>query len=221
MYSHDSKFSKSMKRFRVRSLSPPPPPACLVLTPLLPPPGQPFGIHHKLLSVLTGKYKLCFNFSLSLIAISHKMYQLYTLVSPARFSRVRLCATVWTMACRALLSTGFSRQEYWSGLPHPPPGNLPNPGLNLRLLHLLHWQVCSLPPVPLGKSLFTVYLLLNHLITVLDDLEFFSVGVESTGHSFSQLHGSRVAGRGNPLPGPHEWAFIKHSEMNYPRRYMC
>ena len=39
------------------------------------------------------------------------------------------------------LSVGFSRQEYWSGLPFPSPGYLPNPSL----LHLLHWQEDSLP----------------------------------------------------------------------------
>ena len=37
--------------------------------------------------------------------------------------------TPWTAACQALLSVGFSRQEYWSGLPCPPPGDLPNPGI--------------------------------------------------------------------------------------------
>ena len=45
----------------------------------------------------------------------------------SRFSHVRLCATPWTVAHLAPLSVGFSRQEYWSGLPCPPPGDLPNP----------------------------------------------------------------------------------------------
>ena len=36
--------------------------------------------------------------------------------------------TPWTVAHQAPLSMGFSRQEYWSGLPFPPPGDLPNPG---------------------------------------------------------------------------------------------
>ena len=44
------------------------------------------------------------------------------------FSRVRLCSTLWTIAHQAPLSMGFSRQEYYSGLPCPPAGNLPNPG---------------------------------------------------------------------------------------------
>ena len=45
------------------------------------------------------------------------------------FSRVLLCAILWTAARQAPLSMGFSRQEYWSGLPFPTPGNLPNPGM--------------------------------------------------------------------------------------------
>ena len=47
------------------------------------------------------------------------------------FTRVWHFATAWTVACPAPLSTGFSRQEYWSGLPCPPPGHLPNPGIEL------------------------------------------------------------------------------------------
>ena len=44
-------------------------------------------------------------------------------------SCVRLFATLWTVAYQALLSMGFSRQEYWSGVPFPSPGDLPNPGI--------------------------------------------------------------------------------------------
>ena len=44
------------------------------------------------------------------------------------FSRIRLFATVWTVACEVPLSMGFSRQEYWSGWPLPPPGHLPDRG---------------------------------------------------------------------------------------------
>ena len=45
------------------------------------------------------------------------------------FSLVRLFATPWTVACQVPLSMGFPRQEYWSVLPFPPPGDLPNPGI--------------------------------------------------------------------------------------------
>ena len=44
-------------------------------------------------------------------------------------SHVLLFATLWTVACQAPLSMGFSRQEYWSGLPFPSPGDLPDPGI--------------------------------------------------------------------------------------------
>ena len=44
---------------------------------------------------------------------------------------VRLFATPGTVSHQAPLSMGFSRQEYWSGLPCPPPGDLPNPGIKL------------------------------------------------------------------------------------------
>ena len=48
-------------------------------------------------------------------------------------SRVRLFETQWTVAHHALLSMGFSRQEYWSGFPFPSPEDLPNPGIEPRL----------------------------------------------------------------------------------------
>ena len=45
------------------------------------------------------------------------------------FSSVQFFATPWTVACQPPLSMGFSRQEYWSELPCPPPGDLPDPGI--------------------------------------------------------------------------------------------
>ena len=45
------------------------------------------------------------------------------------FSHVQLFTHLWTLARQALLSMGFSRQEYWSGLPCPPPGDLPDSGI--------------------------------------------------------------------------------------------
>ena len=44
-------------------------------------------------------------------------------------SRVQLFATPWSVAHQAPLSMGFPRQEYWSGLSFPPPGDLPDPGI--------------------------------------------------------------------------------------------
>ena len=54
----------------------------------------------------------------------------------------------WTVAHQAPLSMGFSRQEYWSGLPCPPPGDLPNPGIETRSFAV---QAGSLPSEPPGK----------------------------------------------------------------------
>ena len=62
-----------------------------------------------------------------------------------------------------LLSMEFSRQEYLSGLPFPPPGGLPDPRIS-SLLCLLHWQADSLPSEPPGKS-YSKKLL--HLITTM------------------------------------------------------
>ena len=50
------------------------------------------------------------------------------------FSHVWLFTTSWTIACPAPLSMGFSRQEYWSGLPCSPSGDLPDPGIELSSL---------------------------------------------------------------------------------------
>ena len=56
---------------------------------------------------------------------------------------------LWTVARQAPLSMGFSRQEYRSGLPCPPPGDLPNPGLELNISYIFPcWQAGSLPLVP-------------------------------------------------------------------------
>ena len=76
------------------------------------------------------------------------------------YSTVRMCpvtsvtsnsGTPWTAARQAPLSMGSSRQEYWGGLPCPPPGGLTQ-GRNMHFLGLLHWQVGSLPLAQLGNS---------------------------------------------------------------------
>ena len=71
-------------------------------------------------------------------------------------------ATPWTVGHQAPLSMGFSRQEYWSGLPGPPPGDLPNPGIKPESPTL---QVDSLPAELSGKPRGTsiVYQLSEHM----------------------------------------------------------
>ena len=63
-------------------------------------------------------------------------------------SLVQLFATPWTVAYKAPPSMGFSRQEYWSGLPFPSPGDLPDPGIELESPAL---QAHALPSEPPGK----------------------------------------------------------------------
>ena len=64
-------------------------------------------------------------------------------------SRVLLLATPWTVAYKALLSMEFSRQEYWSGLPFPSPGALPDPEIEPRSPTL---QADALPSEARSKS---------------------------------------------------------------------
>ena len=67
-------------------------------------------------------------------------------------SRVRLFATPWTVARQAPLSVQFSRQEYWSGFPFPPPGDLPDTGMEPTSPVL---QADSLPPSHQGSPTWT------------------------------------------------------------------
>ena len=66
------------------------------------------------------------------------------------FSRVRLFATPWTVAYQSPQSMGFSRQEYWSTLPFPSPGDLPNPGIKSASPAL---QADALPSEPPGNMI--------------------------------------------------------------------
>ena len=63
-------------------------------------------------------------------------------------SSVQLFATPWTIAYQAPPSMGISRQEYWSGLPFPSPGELPDPGIKLASPEL---EADTLPSEPPGK----------------------------------------------------------------------
>ena len=87
----------------------------------------------------------------------------------SRLSHVRLFVTLWTVAHQAPLSMGFSRQEYWSGLPYPPPGDLPYPGTEPRSL---------LSPVLAGRFFSTSTTLVVFMIlfsSVKASFSFFSV----------------------------------------------
>ena len=81
--------------------------------------------------------------------VRRKSSSLLTLKSESEVSHIRLFETPWTVAHRAPPSMGFSRQEYWSGLPFPSPGDLSNPGIELGSPTL---QADTLPSEPPGKS---------------------------------------------------------------------
>ena len=71
----------------------------------------------------------------------------------AVFSHVQLFEIPWTEAHQAPLSMEFSRHKYWSELPCPPPGDLPDPRIQPASLSLLHWQADSLLLHHLGSPL--------------------------------------------------------------------
>ena len=71
------------------------------------------------------------------------------------FSCILLFVILWTVACQAPLSMGFSRQGYWSGVQF----SFPTQGPNLCFLHLLHWQVNSLPLSHLGSPLYVIHVI--------------------------------------------------------------
>ena len=75
----------------------------------------------------TGLFKIIFHLSQTTVVCCDYRCLICACVL-SRFNCVRLFDP-WTVICQAPLSMGFSRQEYWSGLPCPPPGDLPDSGL--------------------------------------------------------------------------------------------
>ena len=71
----------------------------------------------------------------------------------SHFNHIWLFVILWTVACQAPLSMGFSRQEYWSGLPCPPAGDLPDPGIEPMCLTSPALVANSLPLEPPGKPM--------------------------------------------------------------------
>ena len=80
------------------------------------------------MSVVSGNLRLSQIFRVKTVAAS-PMQVLKVKVKVKSLSHVRLFATPWTVAYQASTSMGFSRQEYWNGLPFPSPEDLPDPGI--------------------------------------------------------------------------------------------
>ena len=103
-------------------------------------------------------------------------------------SHVQLFETPWIIAHQAPMFMGFSRHEYWSGLPFSPPGDLPDPGIETCLLGPLHWQVGSLPLAPPGK--------LDATSTYLE------IGLSCPLGTSPKLHQSLLSASYPPTPSP-------------------
>ena len=100
------------------------------------------------------------------------MVQLKTFVCLlSHFSSVQLFETLWSAACKAPLSRGFSKQEYWSGLSCPPPGHLPDPGIEPASLASPALQMDSLPiELPKARKPQKYYENLTHIYCPLKTL---------------------------------------------------
>ena len=101
-----------------------------------------------------------FSTGLTLITVDKLFYfwtlYIYIYVYAQSLHCVQLFATPWTTVCQVPLSMGFSREEYWSGLPFPPPRDLPNPGTE---------STSPGPPVlPLSYLGSHIYIYINHRI---------------------------------------------------------
>ena len=125
------------------------------------------------------------------------MAPVYHLVKVKSLSRVWLFATPWTIAYQAPPSRGFSRQEYWSGLPFPSPGDLPDPGIKPRSPALEADTLTSEPP---GKP--------YHLGPLI--FQQWSPGL------FSREQGSVLRQREKKCPGP-----LKHSGVRQVHHHLA
>ena len=83
-------------------------------------------------------------------------------------SHVQLFLPPWTVACQAPLPMGFSRQEYWSGLPFPSPGDLPNPGIKPGSPELQSGSLPSEPPAKLLQVYSWVIFTYPHFLLCLN-----------------------------------------------------
>ena len=131
------------------------------------------------METIAWKINILFNFHIYVLYYTYmhicRRVYLYakfrSLVS--HFSHVRLCVTPWTVAHQASLFMRFSRQEYWSGLPCPPPGDLPTLGTEPASLRSPALAGGSLLLVPRGKpqlNLSHAYLNIFPCICIMDYL---------------------------------------------------
>ena len=118
------------------------------------------------------------------------------------FNRVRLFLTLWTVARQALLSMGFSRQEYCSGLPCPSPGDSPDPEIKpavscitcIGRQILYHWATWEAPS-SMEEGMATHYSILAWRMPWIEERDGLqSLGWQRVGRNFiyTHIHGQRV-----------------------------
>ena len=103
--------------------------------------------------------------------VNQRWYPLNGVVAAQSLSRIQLFATPWTVAHQALLSMEFSRQEYWSGLPFPALGDLPQSGIEPMSAASPALQADSLPLCLLGSpdGTFNTPLKLTGMTAILEE----------------------------------------------------
>ena len=106
---------------------------------------------------------------------------------------VRLSATPWTVARQAPLSMGFSRQQYWSGLPFPPLGDLPDPGIVPESPASPALQADSLPTEPWGSPSLVAQMVKNQ--PAMRETQIQSLGREDPLEKGMATHSSILAWR--------------------------
>ena len=132
--------------------------------------------------------------------------------------------TPWTVARQAPLSVGFSRQEHWSGLPRPPPGDLPDPGIELRPLAL---QADCLPSEPPPQSLCRVLVAACRILAVAFELLVVACEVwfPDQGSNWGPLHWEHgVSATGPPRKSPPLKVFHGSSistSLQQPQKFIC
>ena len=116
---------------------------------------EPMALNQKMKSdTHTWRYGTIWKLNTRLFILTRSKWRNSTFIKWVKvkpLSRARLFATLWTVTHQAPLSMGFSRQDYWSGLPFPSPGDLPNPGIEARSPALL---ADALTSEPLGKHFY-------------------------------------------------------------------
>ena len=99
-------------------------------------------------------------------------------VASCMLNHVPLFTTLWTLAHQAPLSMGFSRQEYWSGLPFSPPGDIPNPGIKPMSPEASALADVFFTTEPPGKPFLYLRILQIRLISSLEKPHFLTMAKE-------------------------------------------